>query len=67
MKPGGLPKSTWEFRSATRQYRPVWQWLRLDDGRVTREASEWFHSLSEAMRDARVHGFSDAYDSFSIY
>jgi hypothetical protein len=67
MKPGELPKSTWMFRSASVDFRVRWSWKRFEDRHVVREASEPFHSLSEAMADARKHGFNDAHDGYSIF
>ena len=67
MKPGELPQSTWTFRSASVDFRVRWTWKRLEGRYVVREASESFHSLPEALADARKHGFSDAYDSYSIF
>jgi hypothetical protein len=66
MKPGELPASAWEFRSAGVNYRVQWSWKRFEKGHFAREASEFFPTLSEAMADARRHGFRDAFDSFSI-
>jgi len=67
MKSRELPGSSWVFSSVTVDHRVRWSWKRFEPDNVVREASEAFHKLSDAMADARKHGFSERTDKFSIY
>ena len=66
MEAGDIQKSTWEFRSGSDQSGILWSWKRFDESYVVRESEGRFHSLSNAMADARKHGFNEGQHKFSI-